>query len=65
LRSLNHCGGQVWDWKKKHDTETYPVLAALNYTRIHELADLPASPEEDKRNRWYAWWLAYTAEIGA
>jgi hypothetical protein len=55
----------VWDWKKKHGTETYPVLVALNYTRIHELADLPASPEEDKRNRWYAWWLAFMAEIGA
>ena len=57
---------QVAEWKAAHPgAGKYPKLAGLNYGRMHAFAGLAGEePKEMKGNRWYAWWVAYTAELG-
>lgn len=59
---------QSWvaEWKAAHPGGgQYPKLAGLNYARMHALAALAGEePKEMKRNRWYAWWAAFTADLG-
>jgi hypothetical protein len=57
---------QVAEWKAAHPGGgQYPKLAGLSYSRMHNLAALAGEePKEMKRNRWYAWWVAFTADLG-